>query len=294
MPPSRTRQCVAAALLDAGEPLTPDELAARCGLPKARLRRALAALVSDGAVDECGRTPNGHVSHYRWTTRTSALHLPIDSGPVLDFNHYVVHHYTPPADKRILVVFQCSVRRPFSKSTSHGSMRRAVYAATGYWPRKQFARCPVHVVVLASTVGPVPYELEEVCPATIRRVGVKHFSEDYYQHVRPILARRMADYIAAHRACYDHIATFTHGRYGDVMRMAGQLADVHFPILPVPGGTRVVHLGGSPPRTYWQKHWIQLTLQLIEWLDPDQQAQARARLKRLKVTYRTPGGDQRT
>ena len=286
MTPNEIRQRLVAALLDAGEPLTPDELAQCCGVPKARLRRVLGALVGDGAVDECGRAPDGAASHYRWTTRTSALRLAIDSGPVLDFNHYVTHDYTPPAGKRILVVFQCSVRRPFSKSTSHGSMRRAVYAATGYWPRKQFARCPVHVVVLASTVGPVPYELEDVYPATVRRVGVKHFSQDYYEQVLPILAKRMAAYITAHRACYDHITTFTHDRYGDVMRMAGQLADVHFPILPVQGGARVVHMGGSPPRTYWQKHWIQLTLQLIEWLEPEQQKQAAARLKKLKVEYR--------
>ena len=39
MTPKEIRQRLVAALLDAGEPLTPDELAECCGVPKARLRR---------------------------------------------------------------------------------------------------------------------------------------------------------------------------------------------------------------------------------------------------------------
>jgi len=74
--------------------------------------------------------------------REGPRHLPIDSQAMLDFNRFILHDYTPPNGKRILVVLQCSVRRPFSKSPSHGSMRRAVYAATGFWPRKEFEQCP--------------------------------------------------------------------------------------------------------------------------------------------------------
>jgi len=106
--------------------------------------------------------------------------------------------------------------------------------------------------------------------------------------VRPILAERMAAYITAHRTCYDHITTFIQSRYGEVMRLASEIAGVPFPVLPVETGPIVVTLGKSKPRTYWQKHWIQLTLQLIEWLDPDQRKQAEQRLRELKVKYR-PG-----
>ena len=41
----------------------------------------------------------------------------------------------------------------------------------------------------------------------------------------------------------------------------------------------------STPRTYWAKFWIQLYLEIVSWLDPALQAQAQARLKKLKVKY---------
>jgi hypothetical protein len=43
---------------------------------------------------------------------------------------------------------------------------------------------------------------------------------------------------------------------------------------------------GSPPRTYWQKFWIQLCLEIMSWLDADRQARARARLNRSRVEFR--------
>ena len=286
-------------------------LVERSGVPKATLRPVLKKLVGDGTVVEGELVPDGPAPQFCWAERwarkvgrdaASSLQklravvapaaregkrrLAIDSKPMVDFNRFVTQEYTPPKDKRTLVFFQCSVRRPFSKSPSHGSMRRAIAVATGYWPRKQFEQCPVHVVVLASTLGPVPYELEDVYPANIGGGGVKHFSPEYYEQVRPILAERMAAYITAHRACYDHITTFTQSRYGEVMRLAGQIAGVDFPVLPVDGGPIVIRMGKSKPRTYWQKYWIQLTLQIVSWLEPEQQKQAEARLRELKVEYR--------
>lgn len=211
--------------------------------------------------------------------------VPIDAEAAREFLRFVTREYTPPADKRTCVVLQCSVRRPFSKSPSHGSMRRAVYAATGAWPRKEFELCPVHVVVLASTLGPVPYELEDVYPANVRGGGVKHFSDEHYARVEPVLARRMAAYLVAHRDSYDHVATFTHGRYGDAMAAARRIAGLEVPIYPLPDGPRVVDLDGSRPRTYWQELWIQLTLQLVAWQGPAQQAAALRRLREMKVRY---------
>ena len=160
-----------------------------------------------------------------------------------------------------------------------------VAVATGYWPRKQFESCPVHVVVLASRIGPVPYELEDVYPANIGGGGVKHFRPEHYDRVRPILAERMARYITAHRSCYDHIATFTSGRYGEVMADARKIAGADFPIFPDADGSEIIRMGESKPRTYWQKYWIQLYREIVSWLTPAQRKQAQARLKKLKVEY---------
>jgi hypothetical protein len=114
---------------------------------------------------------------------------------------------------------------------------------------------------------------------------VKHFRPEHYDRVRPILAERMARYITAHRDSYDHIATFTQGRYGEVMADARAIASVDFPIFPDGRGPQVIDMGGSKPRTYWQKYWIQLYLEIVSWLKPAQQKQANARLRKLKVEY---------
>jgi hypothetical protein len=204
----------------------------------------------------------------------------------LAFHDFVIRRYWPPVGKRFLVFFQCCVRRPFYSSSSHGTIRRAISAATGYDAYQDFARCPVHVVVLASQIGPVPYELQGVYPANIRGGGVKHFSPDHYERVKPILAQRMADYITTHGGQYERMATFTEGRYGEVMAEAQRLAGVEFPILPVRGGPAIVHVAGSPPRTYWQRFWIQLYLEVASWLDTEGQERAEGRLRRLKVEYR--------
>jgi len=212
--------------------------------------------------------------------------LDIDSEPVLAFNDYVINEYKPPVNKRLLVFLQCSVRRPFSSSPSHASMRRAISVATGYDPSKGFERCPVHVVVLASMIGPVPYELEDVYPANVGGGGVKHLDWAQYSHVKPILAERMARYIIAHRGSYDHISTFTESRYGEVMKDARKIAAVDFRILPMEKGARVMRMGRSIPRKYWEMYWIQLYLEIVSWLKPIQRANAEARLREMEVKYR--------
>jgi len=211
--------------------------------------------------------------------------LDIDSEPVLAFQDYVINEYKPPKNKRLLVFLQCSVRRPFSSSPSHASMRRAISVATGYDPSKDFEKCPVHVVVLDSKIGPVPYELEDVYPANVGGGGVKHFDWAYYSHVKPILAKRMARYITAHRGNYDHISTFTEGRYGEVMEAARKIATVDFRILPVEGGPRVIQMGRSIPRNYWEMYWIQLYLEIVSWFKQAERELAKARLNKLCVKY---------
>ncbi|MHC4562197.1 MAG: hypothetical protein ACYS8X_05420, partial [Planctomycetota bacterium] len=108
--------------------------------------------------------------------------------------------------------------------------------------------------VLASLIGPVPYDLEEVYPATVSAGGVKDFGQDDYALVRPILADRMAAYISANRDHYERYATFTDSRYGQVMADAAELAGVEMAIFPDRRGTRIARFGDSRPRQYWQKY----------------------------------------
>ena len=286
---NEVRYQVISTLLQASGPLTFTELVVQCGMAEEQIQLVLRELVSENLVVEGALLPDKPAPQYRWTTRwareaerrtTSSKQrlqavvrptvtaqegrLDIDSQSVLAFYNYIISEYKPPRDKRFLVFLQCSVRRPFSSSPSHASMRRAISVATGYDPSEDFESCPVHVVVLASKIGPVPYELEDVYPANVRGGGVKHFDSTYYARVKPILAERMAQYILrtapvrAHQHNYDRITTFAEGRYAEVMGEAKKRAAVDFPVLPVLGGPRVVRMGHSIPRTYWEKYWIQL------------------------------------
>jgi hypothetical protein len=310
MNPNEIRDRVISALLQAGGPVTADELAAQSRLAGEQVRGALDGLLAERLVVEGDLARGKPAPQYCWRARWQRMagrravgpkrrlqaavgpaeidsdrRLAIDCEPVRAFHEFIIREYRPPDDKRFCVFLQCSVRRPFSKSPSHGSMRRAIRVATGYDPRKDFESCPVHVVVLASRIGPVPYELEDVYPANVGGGGVKHFRPEQYERVRPVLAERMAEYVTAHGGRYEHMTTFTEGRYGEVMADARRLAGARFDILPDPAGAQVVRMGTSKPRTYWQRFWIQLYLRIVGWLEPPLRAEADARLRKLKVRH---------
>ncbi len=310
MNPNEVRYQVISTLLQVGVPLTFTELVVQCGIAEEEILPVLRELVNKNLVVEGELLPDKPTPQYCWGARwereaqrraagskqklkvivspTEVVpehKLDIDSEPVLVFYNYVINEYKPPQDKRFLVFLQCSVRRPFSSSPSHASMRRAISVATGFDPSKDFESCPAHVVVLASKIGPVPYELEDVYPANVRGGGVKHFDGTYYARVKPILAERMARYIIAHGNNYDGITTFTESRYGEVMKEAKNIAGEGFRVLPMPDGPRIMQMGTSIPRTYWAKYWIQLYLEIVSWLEPVQQAQAEERLKKMDVKY---------
>jgi len=305
------RHRVVATLLQADGPLGLEQIVARCDMAAEHVQSVLAELVGRGQVVAGELVPGLPAPQYRWAARwRKEAHrrvaasrqdlraavpsfeilpehkLEIDSGPVAAFHNYILNEYVPPAGKRFLVFLQCSVRRPFSKSPSHASMKRAIRLAVGADPAGDFEACCVHVVVLASRIGPVPYELEDVYPANVGGGGVKHFRDEHYGRVRPILARRMAQYITRHGEHYERIATFTHGRYGEVMADAREIAGLDFPIFPAGDGPRVIEVGSSRPRTYWQKFWIQLYLEIVRWLPRALRARAAERLGKLEVKYR--------
>lgn len=321
---SEIRYHITAELLQADAPLTLQELVTNCGIEENALLSVLKELIGSGQVVEGTLIPDKLTAHqnaiqYGWgarweqeaqqrtvgvqqslrasldsVERISNHELDIESEPSKTFCDYVLHEYQPPRDKRFLVFFQCSVRRPFSTAPSHAAMRRAIRVATGYdpSPNKDFESCPVHVVVLASKVGPVPYELEDLYPANVRGSGVKQFDWRRYERVKPILAERMAQYVLQFRDHYEQITTFTQGRYAEVMEAAREIAverageNIRFPILPKIGGMSIVRIGKSTPHQYWARYWIQLYLEIVSWLDPEKQEQAEARLAKLKVEYR--------
>ena len=307
---NEVRHELISALLQAAGPLSLNELVAESGVVAQDAADVLRELARQRYVVAGRLIPGKPEPQYRWAARwqndarrrtakikkrLSQLVSPdgiladnpnIDSEETRAFHCYIINEYSPPTDKRLLVFLQCSVRRPFSSSPSHASMRRAIWVATGLGPSRDFEICPVHVVVLASRIGPVPYELEDVYPANVRSGGVKHFSAEHYARVKPILAQRMAEYITTHRDSYEHIATFTDGRYGEVMKEAGKIAAVDFAILPDERRRAVARMGRSRPRKYWEKYWIQLYLEIVGWLDPAAQSDAEARLREMDVDYR--------
>lgn len=284
------------------------DLAALCAATQKRLLPVLKGLVQEGTIVEGKLAPGAAAPKYclwecwereierrtarakeeiRAVTQDAGVEAApcVESAPAAAFCDYVTSCYRPPEDKRMLVFLQCSVRRPFSSSPSHAGMRRAISTATGCDPHRDFVRCPVHVVVLASKVGPVPYELEDTYPANVRSGGVKHLEPEHYARVKPVLAERMARYIVSHRDAYDHIATFTYGRYGEVMDAARQIAGVEFPVLPDPGRGRVTRRGKFRPRPYWERYWIQLYFEILSWLPPWRRADAEARLREMDIEY---------
>ena len=313
------RYQIISALLQADGPLTLPELEAACRSEMDTLDRALCLSVLQELVDHAqvvqgALVPNRTAPQYAWRARwESEAHsrasdvqqdlryaletaervppdkLAVDSQPSTTFYRYVIGpDYTPPQNKRYLVFLQCSVRRPFSTAPSHAPLRRAIRVATGYDPRQDPA-CPVHVVVLASKVGPVPYELEDLYPANVRGGGVKHFGTEVYERVKPLLAERIARYILTYAQLYEQITSFTQDRYAEVLQLARDIAigqgGPSFSILPQADGPTVTRMNQSKPHQYWARYWIQLFLEIQGWLDPEQQRQAQARLAKLKVEY---------
>jgi hypothetical protein len=317
---NQLRYQIISALLQADRPLTLSELEAACRSEtdapnRTLLRKVLAELVAHAQVVRGALVPGQAAPQYAWRARweseaqsragdvqqdlrhvlDTVEHVPpeklaADSLPSVAFYRYVLGpDYQPPPNKRYLVFLQCSVRRPFSTAPSHAPMRRAIRVATGYDPRKDPA-CPVHVVVLASKIGPVPYELEDLYPANVRGGGVKHFDRDTYARIEPILAERMAQYILTYGEDYERITSFTQGRYAEVLDHARLLSVQQdgpaFKILPQDDGAIVTRMKRSKPHQYWARYWIQLYLEIVGWLALEQQQQAYARLQKLEVEYR--------
>ena len=63
------------------------------------------------------------------------------------------------------------------------------------------------------------------------------------------------------------------------------VAETDFPIFPDATGPKVLRIGNSKPRTYWQKYWIQLCLTVAGWLGRQAKRDMRRRFKEQDVEY---------
>jgi hypothetical protein len=291
MTPGEASYRLSSVLLSAREPLTLREVTLAADLTSVFAREAADRLVAEGRATLL-ETP-GLEPRYRWSEEidASSRQKPpaLESLVVRHFIDYVLRGYTPPAHVQTLAVFQCCIGRPFYRTQSHAFMRHAVQAATDLDPWHDGQRCPVHVVVLASWIGPVPYELQTIHPATVSAGGVKQMPDSVYAAARPILVERMARYLEAHGARYRHVATFTDGRYGQVMRDVAHVSGRRITVLPDPHGPRVERYRGGKPRTYWQRYWVQLALELGRQKGPAGYAEVMDRMRQMGVEQMAGG-----
>ena len=319
MTSGETQYKVVAALLQAGAPLRAEDLADQCGLTTVDVLPVLAALVEAGKVVPVFALQDPDTPLYRWSaivtegikrsSSHSKRHLlermaPADPSaakpPSINgkaarlFNQYLAEEYRPPDGKRMVVFAQDASGRPFSSTPLHRCLRAAIATATGCDPVTDFLRCPVHVVVVAGGLGPVPYDLEGLFPANVPSQSLKQLPDEQYRKVRSSLTRRMAAYLASHSGSYDRLVAFAEGRCADMIVSAAQSQSPPLPLklLPRPDGPRVARVGTSVPQGQWEVYWIQLYLEIVDWLGPAVAAEASARLKQRLVDVDWPAANQ--
>ena len=184
-----TYDSIVTALLLARGPMTVAQLSAGVGCEASLVEETVEELRADDLVviDDGGICWRAYTLTSREDLAAASYDLRPHDEPVAILQEYLATQYIPPPHARFLAVYQCSGRRPFSSSPSHGSINHAIVAATGYHPKRQAASCPVHVVVLAAKCGPIPYDLEGVYPACIRAEGLGRLDPDEYADVRGTL-----------------------------------------------------------------------------------------------------------
>lgn len=117
--------------------------------------------------------------------------------------------YRRPSSAKVLVLFPCSAKKPYSLSRSHRRFRAAVRASG--------AELSVHEVVVTSPLGIVPRELEMFYPAKDYDIPVTgHWDRDE-QHMVAELVRWLVD-SQKYDAVVSHLgdeAEFVNGVIGD-------------------------------------------------------------------------------
>ncbi len=84
---------------------------------------------------------------------------------VLNFIQKVQHDIFPAKDYKIIIIFPCSSKKPYSSSKSHRSFRKAMRNAVKTH-KTQIKIEDIHEIILTSPLGVVPRELESIFPAS--------------------------------------------------------------------------------------------------------------------------------
>ncbi|MGY5852348.1 MAG: DUF5591 domain-containing protein [Candidatus Thorarchaeota archaeon] len=89
-----------------------------------------------------------------------------NSPPVKRFRDILSERYTPPVEKRIILLLPCSAKKPYSNSKSHKRLGETLDSALGN------IRHQVAETILTSPLGVVPRELERIYPAANYNIPV--------------------------------------------------------------------------------------------------------------------------
>ena len=167
---------------------------------------------------------------------------------------FISNHYLPPSDKKIMLVYPCSNKKPYHKSRSYKILSKTLEALGD---KNKY----VHLVTISEPFGLVPEEYYEKktrwhdwknewydCPGLFEWWCNKYnqnFSKEYLDKCIEILAIHIANFFkkADSRNCYSKIVAFvrtytsqlkekddhTHRR---IIERAAQIAKVSVEILP--------------------------------------------------------------
>ncbi|MHA1268928.1 MAG: DUF5591 domain-containing protein [Candidatus Helarchaeota archaeon] len=136
---------------------------------------------------------------------------------VENFFQKILNEYSRYRKKKILILFQCSKTKPYSKSNSHRFFRKAVKLGTGFDPVNDYNKCPVSVVVISSLIGPVPYEFEDEMIAKNYQISINRIPNYQYQEIKEILIERVLKFLKKYGNYFKIIYALVKNNYLDIV-----------------------------------------------------------------------------
>jgi len=123
------------------------------------------------------RTPIIRSSQLIATTKES-----LSRPEIRRFQERVINRYYKPKSTKILLLFPCSAKKPYSFSKSHRLFKESLYNLKNPYV--------VHEVIITSPLGVVPRELESTYPASAYDIPVTGvWDEDEKKMIRTLLSR---------------------------------------------------------------------------------------------------------
>lgn len=136
----------------------------------------------------------------------------------------VVERFEPPKNVKLLLLFPCSAKKPYSRSRSHMLYRRALKEALGS------GIYLIHELILTSPFGVVPREWEWLAKYDIVVTG--HWSEEEISSAANLLAKALEKYPK-------EIPIIAHldEAYVEVAKRASEMSGREITFVPVKDGT---------------------------------------------------------